>query len=67
MTEQIFRRDAPTADIAGLGGGAFSSTLRGTTSVVVLDTRRRVVFDLFSSSATPQQLIDLAQRTVARA
>ena len=67
MTEGTYRRDAPTADLPGVGGGAFSSTFRDTTSVVVLDTRRRIVFSLYSSAATPQQLIDLARRTVAGA
>ena len=67
----VLRQDAAagTTDVPGVGGGAYLEHEYGTSTVVVLDTKRAIIFELVSAGSDTragQQLVDIAKRTVAR-
>lgn len=60
---------AGTVDVPRVGGGAYLEPGNGTLTIVVLDTKRAIIFELLSvrtDTASRQQLVDIAKRTVAR-
>lgn len=65
------RHDAApgTVDVPGVGGGAYLEPGSGTLTIVVLDTKRAIIFELLTvrtDATSRQQLVDIARRTVAR-